>query len=303
MVMSIVGVVVVFVVALVIMLTGNGFYFFNKFRSYFPDISGRSFGDIAGGIFGMLSSREKFSILVQLVILFSFLGFGLFKTIKHKKRPILKKSTFSKKNFDNEAQTDLDILYNALAKKKEISLEDIALMFKVDKELALDWCKTLENADLAIVDYPNFKPPILRLPEEEKEEGEDDKNKDDKKSKKAAKKQELTRNEKKLKKNLSRRDLGKTVNHTFVKNTGGKVETKKKKKSTKKKVTAKKRTARKNVSKTKKTAAPKSKAKKRRVTAKSPSRKKVVAKKKPVQKKKTISRKSRVKKSSGRKRR
>lgn len=168
MVMSIVGVVVVFIIAVLLVLTGNGYYLYNKFGSYVADITAKSPFRVAEELFNLLPNKNKIYVLVQLLFLFVFFVLGLTKTVKHKNRPKLKKSAFNHKKFSNEAQTDLDILYNALVSKKEIPIPDICELFKINRDLALDWCKTLENADLAIVDYPNFNPPILRLMQEEK---------------------------------------------------------------------------------------------------------------------------------------
>ncbi len=61
--------------------------------------------------------------------------------------------------------TDLDALYNLLKEKKHLRLSSIAEKFKIEKELALEWAKTLESASLVYIDYPRFGDPEIYLEE------------------------------------------------------------------------------------------------------------------------------------------
>ena len=61
--------------------------------------------------------------------------------------------------------TDLDALYNLLKEKKHLRLSTVSKVFKIDKDLALNWSKTLESANLAKINYPKFSDPEVVLEE------------------------------------------------------------------------------------------------------------------------------------------
>jgi hypothetical protein len=71
--------------------------------------------------------------------------------------------TFNIKHTANKNKTDLDILYEVLQKNNKIKISTIAKAFKVKEETAMEWCKILESAELAIIDYPALRKPILIL--------------------------------------------------------------------------------------------------------------------------------------------
>jgi len=64
---------------------------------------------------------------------------------------------------NNKQKTDLDLLYNLLLKKTQIKISVISKAFNIKKEIAMEWCKILESGDLAIIDYPMFGGPIIRI--------------------------------------------------------------------------------------------------------------------------------------------
>ena len=61
------------------------------------------------------------------------------------------------------SETDLDVLYKLLKEKGKLRISTIAKAFKVDKDLAMEWGKTLEEGKLAIIDYPRFSGPVIKL--------------------------------------------------------------------------------------------------------------------------------------------
>ena len=71
---------------------------------------------------------------------------------------------------NNLMETGLDKLYEVLKVVKSIRLSVIIKVFKVDKEIAMDWCKTLEIGNFASIEYPRFGEPQLVLEEGFKEE-------------------------------------------------------------------------------------------------------------------------------------
>ena len=72
----------------------------------------------------------------------------------------------------SEPETDLDLLYKLLKENKSLRISAISKIFKVSKEVALEWCKILEEGDLAVIYYPTFGDPkvILNSDDEKKEE-------------------------------------------------------------------------------------------------------------------------------------
>ena len=93
--------------------------------------------------------------------------------IIRRKKPQIVPETISPLEVETEEKkpgihTDIDILYKMLKEKKNISLSEISKAFNINKELALEWCKTLETAELAEIQYSTFKEVVLTLKENEK---------------------------------------------------------------------------------------------------------------------------------------
>lgn len=63
----------------------------------------------------------------------------------------------------SKTKTELDSLYKILQEKKRLNLATISKAFKVDKKIALEWCKTLESGDLAIIYTPRFGDPVISI--------------------------------------------------------------------------------------------------------------------------------------------
>jgi hypothetical protein len=66
-----------------------------------------------------------------------------------------------------KSKTDLDILYSIVQDKKELKVSSIARLFRIDPELAMEWAKILESGDLIVIEYPDFKGPVIRYKEPE----------------------------------------------------------------------------------------------------------------------------------------
>lgn len=65
-----------------------------------------------------------------------------------------------------ENSTELDLLYNILKEKKHLRLSSIAKIFKVSKDIALEWAKTLEYGNLVSIEYPSVRDPEIILNED-----------------------------------------------------------------------------------------------------------------------------------------
>lgn len=136
----------------------NGIYLFYKFGNSLSIESGSSIREIIIISYKFIPLNYKFFILFQcllVVVIMIVIAVRKFK---------LRRGLF-KKDFINgmKSQTDLDILYEILKREKWVTLDNIEKVFKVNSEIALDWSKVLENGNLAIIDYPRFGKPVLRL--------------------------------------------------------------------------------------------------------------------------------------------
>ncbi len=75
------------------------------------------------------------------------------------------KQGFNIQKYKSSTKTDLDILHDLLKEKKHLRISTIARIFNVKVEIALNWAKTLETADIATINYPRVGEPELTLNE------------------------------------------------------------------------------------------------------------------------------------------
>ena len=59
--------------------------------------------------------------------------------------------------------TDIDILYSILQEKKHMRISTISKLFKINKDTAMGWCKTLESGELASIEYPRIGEVIVKI--------------------------------------------------------------------------------------------------------------------------------------------
>ncbi len=132
-------------------------------------ISGSSIKETITEFYDVSSVNHRAFFLLQFILLF-ILVISFFVIIrKFKSKAKLSKYDFVKKGC-TKSGTDLDILYEILKSKKEINIDDIGKVFKVNLDIALEWSKILEDGNLAMIDYPRFGKPVLKLLEENNEE-------------------------------------------------------------------------------------------------------------------------------------
>lgn len=144
--------------------------------AYGTGISGFYESGVSGFSVGKLGIGEDFKksypelSLVSVIILSiewsSVLIFLILTFIKNKneiKEELLtilpinyKKSTIS---------TDIDALYGVLKEKKHLRISTIEKIFKVDKETAINWAKTLESINLATINTPKIGEPKVYINE------------------------------------------------------------------------------------------------------------------------------------------
>lgn len=156
-----------FMAALLLAVANLGFWLY-KFRNYIKTISDKSIMETASVIWNIVPRNNKFIFLAQFVLLIIFVIIFYVMLTKNIKEVGWTRKSFSKGNY--RSKTDLDRLYDILKEKKILKIKNIERVFNVDAHVALEWCKVLENANLAAIDYPRFGKQILTLAEKEEED-------------------------------------------------------------------------------------------------------------------------------------
>jgi len=183
-----------FIVVLFILLLNLTFFLYQgnfDFSSALDNpLTGNSIMEIPAMIsktYSELSTNAKIFLLIEWVLLLTFLGFAYFKN--RKVLHVIKITKEELRKASINGNTDLDTLYNLLQTKEKIKLSQIEQAFKIKKELALEWAQILESNNMAVIDYPSFLgEAVIKSMKAEKEEKIEDEKKD--KEKEAKKKEE-----------------------------------------------------------------------------------------------------------------
>lgn len=159
----------VFLVVMVILIFNIGLFVYNS--GAFKINKGLT-GFVAQDVtdyYTLMSLNTKIFLIGIWAILILVLISVYIKDIRTLQEENIKTIVFKK--LTGQSKTDLDSLYETLQEKKSFKVSTIAKSFKVSKDVAMEWCKILETADLATVDYPNIGGPILSInkPKEELE--------------------------------------------------------------------------------------------------------------------------------------
>lgn len=104
---------------------------------------------------------SKYFIVGEWVLLIALILFTFARDRITLKKEIVEINLENYKKAPN--QTDLDLLYEVLKDKKSLKLSTIARIFKVEKDLVMEWVETLESGNLASVSYPRFGEPEARI--------------------------------------------------------------------------------------------------------------------------------------------
>lgn len=130
-------------------------------------ISGLSIGNVNLDEIKQYSEIPSISQIV-IVIEWLFLIILILLVFVHDKinlkREIL--SLNQKKEKLTKTKTDLDVFYDLIKEKKHVKLSTAAKLFKVEKEIIIEWAKILESGNLVAIDYPRFGEPEIVLVEE-----------------------------------------------------------------------------------------------------------------------------------------
>jgi len=183
----------VFGIAVLILLVNLGSFLYSDFllkNGSNKGLTGFSISEFVMNPISFVDLVPKFFFVLQWIVL----GFLLiFVAIKDSKLKLNSQTLKDVKINPSKQHTDLDKLYDLLIEKKQIRAVDVSRLFNVNKEIVLEWFKILESGDLAIIDYPMFGGPVIKIDEssdrnkiennkfKDKEIKQNDKSKEDKK--------------------------------------------------------------------------------------------------------------------------
>jgi TM2 domain-containing membrane protein YozV len=197
-------------ILVVVIILINVVIFMLGFRN--TDITGFSVTDSIAKIYGTLSPASKIFLIIQWILLVVLLVYLIVRN-RFVSGGSEELSGIDLSEILKRSKTDLDALYSILQTKKHVRIMTISRLFKINQDLAMEWGKILENGNLAIIDYPGFGGPSLKLlepgdlikkrKEKHKKEGEKKKDKkkkgEKKKGEKVVEKKEEAKKEKKEK--------------------------------------------------------------------------------------------------------
>ncbi len=104
------------------------------------------------------------SFFIQWFLVFLIIFIGFIRHLRNKKiqRMVSKTPLPEKKVSSKIINTEMDNFYELLKIDKKMTISSIAAKFKIQKEIALEWAKILENQNLATIEYPAFGEPRVK---------------------------------------------------------------------------------------------------------------------------------------------
>ena len=137
-----------------------------KLKIQGPSLTGFSVVTKVGEVYSSLPTTSKLVLFLQLGVFILILLYAAFKDrgVLEDKKELEK---INLKEISKSSETDLDVLYKLLKEKNKVRISTITKVFKIDKALAMEWGKTLEEGGLAVIDYPRFSGPVLKLQKNE----------------------------------------------------------------------------------------------------------------------------------------
>ncbi len=112
------------------------------------------------------------AFIIQWVLLILIILFAYTRYLKNRREAKVHLTIQEIKKRKSKTETDLDVVYRILKEKKRLPINLISKSFNIDKEKAVEWAKILENSGLAILEYPAFGEPEVRINEKEDENEE-----------------------------------------------------------------------------------------------------------------------------------
>ena len=156
------GLIIVIILVLTIS-TLNMYFYFNKGKFSYSALSGGVTAEIPK--IPLKLDISTIAFIIQWVIVLIIIIIAYVNHLKGKKEETVRVNYNQIKIKKSKSGTDLDIFYEILKSKRRVKTGTIAKIFKISKEKALEWAKILENHDLAIIEYPAFNDPEVRINE------------------------------------------------------------------------------------------------------------------------------------------
>lgn len=137
-----------------------------KLKKLSPSLTGFSVIVKVGEMYSSLPTTLKAILFIQWGVFIVLLLYAAFKDkgISEDKNEL---KALNLKEISKSSETDLDVLYKLLKEKNKLRISTIAKAFKIDKDLAMEWGKTMEESKLVVIDYPRFSGPVLKLAKKE----------------------------------------------------------------------------------------------------------------------------------------
>ena len=123
---------------------------------------------VAGNLFNVkgTSTKTKLIIASEWMLIVVVMLYSLIKAKnKFKKEEKVSEEAITTPLVKTKNRTDIDMLYELLMTKKSLQLATIAKYFRVDKNIAMSWCRILEEGNLGIIHYPAVGDPKIVLVE------------------------------------------------------------------------------------------------------------------------------------------
>lgn len=156
-----------------VLLINAGFFIYKYGDLQSDGLTGFSVSTIEKTVFsvGNMPRVSQIFLILQWGVIILLLGYAAIKDLitLAQKREVSVLNTYKK---PAKNKTDMDVLYDALKKKRELRVSTIAKSFNVSRDIAMEWCKILESGELATIDYPGFGEPVIKIKEEKIENNE-----------------------------------------------------------------------------------------------------------------------------------
>ena len=118
-----------------------------------------------------VTQKTKIIIAAEWLIVIYTLIYVLIKTKKRIEKDKLLESSIGKIEIKaihtSRSKTDIDVLYDLLKQKKILTITAVSIYFKVEKNLAMEWFRILEEGNLATINYPTIGEARISLNEPE----------------------------------------------------------------------------------------------------------------------------------------
>ena len=154
----------VFLIVIVVLMVNLGVFSYKMTTD--KGLTGLSIGKKFSEAYKGISPVSKLFLILQWMALIILLAGVFFRDMKAKKKEAAAElSGVDITQLSKDSGTDLDTLYKLLKEKKKLKISNIARLFKVKEEVAMEWCKILESGNLGVIEYPSAREPIIKLVE------------------------------------------------------------------------------------------------------------------------------------------